>query len=249
MAKKILDIIMKILIFLTIALAVVSIANPDLIKSGIESLRWIVDWLWNWNYLIVFSSALIEAFPVIWVVIPGQNILLIVGGFFAEISTQNLIFAVVISSMWAIVWNYIWYILGKYYGDVFFEKYWYWFSLWETEVRYLKKSIHKWWAWSVILGKFHSLARAFVPFVAGSMGMKSRSFMIYNIIWSIFRSCTIVLIWVLFAKTYETVIDYIWYIFIWIMLLFILYIWKFKKKEFMQYMKEKNQEIEKRVNK
>lgn len=240
---------MKILIFLTVALAILSIARPELIKDAIESLRWVIDWLWNWNYLIVFSSALIEAFPVIWVVIPGQNILLIVWGFFAEISMQNLIFAVVISSIWAIIGNYIWYILWKYYWDVFFEKYWYWFSLWETEVRYLKKSIHKWWAWSVILWKFHSLARAFVPFVAGSMGMKSRSFMIYNIIGSIFRSCTIVLLWVLFAKTYETVIDYIWYIFIGITLLFIAYIWKFKKKEFMQYMKEKNEEIERKVNK
>jgi len=39
MIQKILDIIMKVLIFLTVALAILSIARPELIKDAIESLR------------------------------------------------------------------------------------------------------------------------------------------------------------------------------------------------------------------
>lgn len=247
MFKKIIDFTMKFLIFLTFALALLSIVKPSLIKDVIEWVRSGVLLLGNWNYAIVFISSLIESFPVLGVVVPGQNILLVVGGFFAEQSTSNLIYVCIISSIGAILGNYIGYILGRYYGEEFFKKYGLWFALWETEVKYLKKWIHKWWAWGVILGKFHNLARAFVPFLAGSMGMKKTSFLIYNVIGSIVRSVTIIVLGVLFANTYETIIDYIGYIILGIMVLTGLYIWKFKREAFLTYIQEKNAELERKL--
>ncbi len=238
---------MKFLIFLTFALAILSLIKPELIKDFIEWIRSGVLLLWNWNYLVVFVSALIESFPVLGVVVPGQNILLIVWGFFAEESITKLIYVCIISSFWAIAGNYIGYVLGVHYGDSFFKKYWLWFALWETEVKYMKKWIKKWGAWGIILGKFHNLARAFIPFIAGSMGMHRTSFLIYNIIGSIIRSLTIILLGVLFAKTYETVVDYIGYIMIWIMVLTALYIWRFKKQAFLKYLEEKNAELERKL--
>ena len=247
MFKKIVDILMKILIFLTFALAILSLVKPELIKDFIEWIRSGVLLLWNWNYIVVFISSLIESFPVLWVVVPWQNILLIVGGFFAENDTSKLIYVCIISSLWAIAGNYTWYILGRYYGEEFFKKYGLWFALWETEVKYLKKWIHKWGAWGITLGKFHNLARAFIPFIAGSMWMKKTSFLIYNVIWSVIRSVTIIVLWVLFAKTYESIIDYIGYIMIGIMLLTGIYIWKFKKQAFLKYIEEKNAELERKL--
>ena len=235
---------MKTLILLTIILWLLSIFQPSLIKTFIDWIRWVIELLWNWNYFIVFFSALIEAFPVLWVVVPWQNILLIVWWFFWNINNYNLVYVVIIACVWAIIWNYIWYILWKVYWKVFFKKYWLWFGIWETEVKYLKKWIKKWWATGIILWKFHNVARAFVPFIAWSMGMKSKKFMIYNVIGSVIRAITIIILWVLFAKTYDTIIDYIWYILIGIMIITWLYIWRFKKKEFKKYMEEKNREIE-----
>lgn len=244
--KKIVDIIMKVLIFLTFALALIGIFRGDLVKSAIEWVRDVVLSLGNWNYLVVFFSSLIESFPVLWVVIPGQNILLITGGFFAEQSKQQLLFVVLISWLGAMCGNYIGYILGKIYGEDFFKEYGMWFAIGETEVKYLKWGIEKWGPLGVVLWKFLSVARAFVPFIAGSMGMKSTKFMLYNMLGSFARSTVIVVLWVLFAKTYEVVVDYLGYIILWAFILGILYIWKFKRDAFLLYLQEKNEEIERK---
>jgi len=243
-AKKILDIFMKILIMFTVVLWIVTIFKPELIKDFIEWIKDIIYSIWNWNYLIIFITSLIESFPVLGVIVPWQNILLIVWWFFSKININNLYYVIIVASVWTILSNYIWYLLGIYYWEKFFKKYGIWFGIWQTEVKYLKKWVKKWWAWWIIVWKFHNLMRAFVPFIAGSMNMHKKSFFIYNILASIIRSVTIVVLWVVFAEYYETVIDYFWYIITWIMILTWIYIYKFKKKEFVKYMNEKNKEIE-----
>ena len=243
-AKKFLDILIKLLIASTIIFWILTLFKPELVKDFIEWIKTIIEGLWYWNYLIIFITSLIESFPVLGVVVPGQNILLIVWWFFSEISRENLYYVILIASIWAIISNYIWYFLGIYYWEKFFKKYGLWFWIWQTEVKYLKKWVKKWWAWGIILWKFHNLTRAFVPFIAGSMRMHHKSFFIYNIIGSTVRATTIVILWVVFAEYYEAVIDYFWYIMMWIMLLTWIYIYKFKKTEFLQYMREKNEEIE-----
>ena len=170
MLKKILKFLFNLLniffIILMIVLAFISIFKKEWFELFIEWLKIVISDLWYWNYLIIFWSSFIEAFPVLWVVVPGQNILMIVWWFFGNISQTNLIYVWILASIWAILWNYVWYLLWKIYWDSFFEKYWNWFWVWLTEVKYLKKSIDKWWAWWVILWKFHNVARAFIPFIA-----------------------------------------------------------------------------------
>lgn len=187
---------------------------------------------------------MIESFPVLWVVIPGQNILLAVWWFFWNISQTHLAYIIIISSIWATLWNFIWYILGRYYGDSFFAKYGIWFWIGLTEVRYLKKGIDKWWAIWIILWKFHPITRAFLPFIAGSMWMKSWLFAIYNIVGSIIRSVVIILLWVVFVEYYEFLIDHSGKITAVIFAAIWIYIYKFKRKEFKKYMQEKNEEME-----
>ena len=248
MIKKIIQLIFHIinviLIWITIWLAFISIFKKEWIEQFIEWMKLIIEWLWMWNYLIAWFSSLIEAFPVLWVVVPWQNILLIVWWFFWHIDNIHLIYIIIIASLWAIVWNRIWYTLWKHYWDSFFKKYWNRFWIWLTEVKYLKKWINKWWAWWIILWKFHPMTRAFLPFIAWSMWMASVKFMIYNIIWSIVRALTIILLWVVFVEYYKIILEYIWYIMMFIMVIVWLYIYKYKKKEFMQYLHEKNKELE-----
>lgn len=247
--KLLFQIINFLLIALTLVLTLISIFKKEWIEAFIEWMKIIIWWMWFWNYVIAWTSSLIEAFPVLWIVVPGQNILLIVWWFFWNISNTNLIYVAIIASVWAIIWNYIWYILWKHYWDDFFKKYWNRFGVWLTEVKYIKKWIHKWWAWWIIFGKFHPMTRAFLPFIAWSMWMKSTKFMLYNIIWSIVRSITIILLWVIFVEYYKIILEYIWtimmIIFIWVWI----YIYKYKRKEFVQYLKEKNEELEELNNK
>jgi len=253
MIKKIFKIIINILnitlIALSIILALIAIFKKEWIEAFIEWMKIVINWLWNWNYIIAFFSSLAEAFPVIWVVLPWQNILLIVWWFFGQISQTNLIYIIIIASIWAIIWNFIWFILWKYYWEHFFEKYWLWFGIWKTEVKYLKLSINKWWMWWIILWKFHPLTRSFLPFIAGSIWMKSKLFMIYNILWSIIRSSTIIILWVIFIEYYKIILEYIWTIFLVIIVLIIAYLYFYKKEALQKYLKEKNDEIEEQSRK
>lgn len=233
-----------LLIWLTLVLAIISIFKKEWIEAFIEWMKIVIEWMWYWNYVIAFTSSLIEAFPVIWVVVPWQNILLIVWWFFWNISKANLMYVMIVASIWALIWNYIWYLLWKIYWDSFFSKYWIRFWIWMTEVKYLKKSIHKWWAWWIILWKFHPMTRAFLPFIAWSMWMKSLRFMIYNIIWSIIRAVTIILLWVVFVEYYKVIIEHIWKIMIIIFAAVWFYIYKYKREEFKKYMIEKNEELD-----
>jgi membrane protein DedA with SNARE-associated domain len=248
MIKQIIKIFINILnalfVIFTLALFLIAIFKKEWFEMFIEWMKWEIAWLGMYNYLIVFTSAFIEAFPVIWVVVPGQNILLIVGWFFGEISYQNLIYVIIITSFWAIIWNYVWFLLGKKYGDSFFEKYWVRFGIGKTEVKYLKVWIDKWWALGITLWKFHPMTRSFLPFIAGTMGMKSKKFMIYNALWSIIRASTIVIFWVIFAQYYKIFLEHSGKISLAIFAIIAGYIYYFKKEAFIKYWKEKNLEME-----
>ena len=246
--QKLLSYTINILNFIfasiTIALLVIAIFRPEFVKQFLDWLKQIINWLWDFNYLIAFLSSIIESFPVIWVLVPWMQIMLMVWWFFWE---HHLYWVIFVAIIWAIIWNYIWYILWKKYWESFFKNYWEWFWLWKTELKILKKQIEKNWAWFIILWKFHNFTRAFVPFIAWSMWMKQKNFWLYNITWSIIWAVTIITLWVVFAKQYGNIVDNIEYIMLWVFVIIVLYISIFKRKEFAQYVKDKNDEIEEKI--
>lgn len=248
MIKKIIKICIQILnivfIILSLALLFISIFKKEWFEMFIEWMKIVINWLWYWNYIIVFLSSCIEAFPVLWVLLPGQNILLMVGWFFGHINNNNLVYVIIIASLWAIVWNYIWFLLGRHFWDSFFDKYGIWLWIGKTEVKYLKVWIEKWWALGITLWKFHPMTRSFLPFIAGSMGMKAGKFMFYNAIGSFIRATTIILLWVVFVKYYKILLEYSGTISLGIMILVWGYIYKYKRVEFKKYWDEKNIEME-----
>lgn len=207
-------------------------------------MKGVINGLWYWNYVIAFLSSLIEAFPVLWWFLPGTNILLLVGWFFWHSNITNLVYLIIVSSIWAIIWNLIWFILWVYFWKGFFKKYGIYVWVWLTELKYLEKSIHKWWLWGIVLWKFHSMTRTFIPFVAGTAGMKSWKFMLYNTIGSIIRSSLTITMWVFFVKYYKIILNYAGYIFLWIFILIWIYIYKYKRVEFKKYWDEKNAEMD-----
>lgn len=238
------NILNAVFVIIVLVLGFISIFNKPLMIEIIEWFEVLIQWVWNWNYLIAFSSSIIEAFPVLWVVVPGQNIMLLVAIFFAKLSWGKLILIYVLASVWAVIWNYIWYYLGRKFGDDFFKKYWVRFGVWVTEVKYLKKWIHKWWPIGITLWKFHNVTRAFLPFIAGSMWMKEKSFIFYNVVGSILRAVTIVTIGVVFGKYYEVILTYFGRIFIAVILWTLGFFYLFRRDALNEYIKEKSQELD-----
>lgn len=232
------------LIIATFVLMLIALFKPEWFEIFIEWMRGIVYWLGYWNYFIVFITAFLESFPLIGMSVPWQNIMLIVWWFFWETHLVEIIF---IAIFWAILWNFIWYLLWVHYGEWFFKKYGDWIGIGMTELKYMKWWIktHGWWM--MVVGKFHNMLRAFVPFIAWSMGMKNKVFWISNIIWAILRAIIIILLWVLFVSYYQKILEYAPSVLILIMCLLILYIYFFKKEEFKIYWKEKNEELDKKL--
>lgn len=226
------------------ALTAIAIFKPSWIELFIGWMERQIHSLGSWNYLIAFASSIIESFPVIGVLVPGQQIMLLVGGFFGKLGPVQLGYMIIFAIIGALIGNAIGYFLGKWYGHEFLERYGDWFGLGRTELKYLRKQIEKNGAWFIILGKFHNFTRAFIPFIAGSMGMKTGKFWIYNIIGSVLWAGTIITLGVAFVTYYKTILSYFSYILMGIMICTIIYIYFFKKEAFVSYIKEKEKEIE-----
>lgn len=73
--------------------------KPELMKEFLHWISGIIELLGYWNYVIIFISSFIEVFPVLGVVIPGQNIMIVSGGFFGNLSTTYLITSIVVASV------------------------------------------------------------------------------------------------------------------------------------------------------
>lgn len=230
-----------IFVWLIIWFLLVAIFKKEWIEFALETLKNVVQDLWNWNFVIILLISIIESFPVIWVVVPGQQAMLIVGWVFWSIT---LIPVIICASIWALIWNYVWFYLWKEYWDVFFKKYWNWIWIWITELQYLKKSTEKSWWLFVIFWKFHNTTRSFIPFIAGWMWMQNNKFWIYNFIWSVLWSTVIIILWTMFVKHYKEILNYIEYIFLWFFVFLWIYIYFFKKKEFKKYLQDKEKEWE-----
>ncbi|MDD5213230.1 MAG: DedA family protein [Candidatus Gracilibacteria bacterium] len=246
LVKGLMQIINVALIILMISLTIISIFRPDLVKDAIEWIKNEVQNLGYWNYVIVGISSAIEGFPVLGVVIPGQNIMMIVGGFFG---TKYMFYTILAGTIGAILGNEAGFLLGKNYGEKFINKYGDWFGIGKTESKYLKSWVEKYGSFAVILAKFHNVARAFMPFVLAGANMKHKTFFLYNIIGSAVRATVMISVGVVFAANYEKIVDYMGYIIAGIMIGSFAFIYFFKKEAFMKYLAEKQAEIEEKSKK
>jgi membrane protein DedA with SNARE-associated domain len=192
---------------------------------------------------------LLESLPIIGTILPGQVIMLSVWGFYGATSVTAFFGILVCAISWSVISNAIGYFMGKHYGEDFFKKYWMWVGIEQTELKYLKAWVDTWGVWGIILSKFHPQGRAFLPFIAGSMGFTKTKFWISNIIASTLWAVTFISIGIFFAQYYETIIKYIGWVMTWVIFSFLAYYWFFKRDKLITYWKEKNLEMEAKYKK
>lgn len=233
-------------VLLTFVFVYLSFFHKELLLYYLQQLKTLVTNLWYWNYIIIFIFGFVESFPLIWVSVPWQTILITIAWF---LWYKHIIISSLLAFSGAILWNYVWYLMWVKYGESFFKKYWNWIGIGTTDIKYIKKGVEKHGLLFVIFWKFHNLFRAFVPFIAWSSWMHSTSFTLANIIWSFLRAIVMVLLWVFFIDNSEIILKNIWKIVLFIIFLFALYIFFFKKEEFKKYFKEKSKEMDEMMNK
>lgn len=246
--KKIIHTLILTLLIAMFLFLTISFFYPDILLPVIEWIKIKIEYIWKWNFVLAFLSSLAESLPIIGTIIPGQIILMSVGGFYGSGSLSQFLWVLFSAIFWSILSNAIGYYLWKYYGEDFFKTYGMWVWIEQTELKYLKKWVNTWGPWGIILSKFHPQWRALLPFIAGSMGFLKIKFWVYNIIASTLWAITFISIGIFFADNYEVIVKYIGYIITGIIALFFWYMWFFQKEKLTQYWKEKNEEIQKKYS-
>ena len=246
--KKITHYIIIGLLIIMFAFLIITLFKPGILEPIIEWIKLQIESLGKWNYLLAFVSALAESLPIIGTIIPGQVIMLSVGGFYGWTGLEQFLWVLLCAISWSIISNAIGYFLWKKYGENFFDTYWVWVGIEATELRYLKKWVNTWGAWGIILSKFHPHARAFLPFIAGSMGFKQTRFWIFNIIASTLWATTFIAIGIFFAEYYEVILKYIGWGITGIILWVLWYFCFFRRAALIKYWKEKNADMEAKYN-
>ena len=231
---------------LSLGLLVLTFAKPEWIKSGIEWIWQLIQTLGNWNYLIAFSSACIESLPIIGTLVPGMNVMILVGGFWWK---THIIGTVVLAIIGAMLGNYLGYWTWKWYGHSIIEKYGDYIGLGHTEQRILGKQIEQNGFWYIVLGKFHNFTRSFIPFIAWASGMQEQKFWIYNTVGSIIWAISINLLGIFFIDQYESILDNLGQIMLVIFALVFVYFWFFRRDSLKRYMRDKQREIEEKIEK
>ena len=148
------------------------------------------------NYPIAYITAMIESLPLIGMVIPGQNVLLLIAGFVGQ---HALLWMIVIAALGVFTGDMIGYRVGTRIPQSELVHYGSYFGLGEKEISYIYRSIHTYGRWAMIIGKFHGLPRSIIPFVAGNSRLPLRRFVLINIVASLIRSTFIVVLGVIFV--------------------------------------------------
>lgn len=247
--KKIIHALIMGLLILMFAFLTISLFYPDILLPVIEWIKVQIEHIGKWNYLLAFVSALAESLPIIGSIIPWQIILLSVWGFYGGMWVEQFLGVLFAAISGSILSNAIGYYLGKYYGEEFFTRYGMWIGIEQTELKYLKKWVDTWGPWGIILSKFHPQGRAFLPFIAGSMGFLKTKFWLYNIFASLLWAVTFITIGIFFAEHYEVITKYMGYTLMGIMLAVFGYMWVYRKEKLMEYWQEKNREFEAKYKK
>ena len=129
------------------------------------------------GYWIAFFAALLETTIGIGIILPGSTLILFLGALSASgyLDLGDLIWFAV---MGAIIGDNLNYYLGKKYGTRWLSR-----GFWFFNAQHVEKARHfmdAHGAKSIFLGRFIPSVKEVVPFIAGSVGMRRKTFLIWN---------------------------------------------------------------------
>jgi len=134
------------------------------------------------GYWVAFFAAFIETTVGVGLILPGSTIILFLGALSARglLDIGDLIWFAVLG---AIIGDNLNYYLGRKYGARWVEK-----GFWFLKAGHIEKAKHfmdRHGGKSVFLGRFIPSVKEIVPFIAGSIKMNKRTFMLWNVLGAI----------------------------------------------------------------
>jgi undecaprenyl-diphosphatase len=132
-----------------------------------------------------------------------------IGGVLVRTGILDIGDVIFFSILGAILGDLMGYLLGRKYGFNFITKYGKYFFFKKEHFEKTKKLMNHHTGKTLMIGRFHSLTRAFAPFVAGSTNVPFLKFMTYNIIGGISWAISFITIGYIFGESYEIASKYI----------------------------------------
>jgi undecaprenyl-diphosphatase len=133
-----------------------------------------------WLYAAIAALVFLECSAFFGLVFPGETAILL-GGFMAYQGKLSVITLAVVTSLAAISGDTVGYWLGDYKGRRWIVRFGKRFGASEERLDSAKQYFHRFGGRAVFLGRFTSVARAFVPFTAGTLHLPYRVFLPYNV--------------------------------------------------------------------
>lgn len=151
-----------------------------------------------WGYWIAFFAALLETTLAVGLFLPGSTIILFLGALSARgyLDMGDLIW---FSVLGAVIGDNVNYFLGRKYGEKWLKG-----GLWILKEKHIIKAryfMDAHGAKSIFLGRFIPSVKELAPFLAGSINMNKRTFMLWNVLGAIGWGFQWVLAGYLFAQS------------------------------------------------
>jgi membrane protein DedA with SNARE-associated domain len=158
----------------------------------------------HWAYLLLFLSTALETSAFLGLAVPGETIA-VLGGFMVQRGFLDLgdTFAVIIAG--AIVGDNVGYLLGRRLGRPWLHRFVGRFGLDPVRTEHVEELFRRRAGVAVVVGRLTAVMRAFIPFIAGSSGMRFRSFLPYNVVGGVVWGVAVVMVGYLFGASWTVV--------------------------------------------
>ncbi len=139
-----------LLVTLMVGIGLLSLFSPETMRQGIDWMGIQIKSWGQWNYVILLVTAMAESFPFVGAVLPGMNIMILVGGFFVARQWDIFPLAALLAMIGACLGNALGYFMGKYGNPETLKKYGAFFGAGPRELGWLEKQIHKNGFWFIV---------------------------------------------------------------------------------------------------
>jgi len=180
------------------------------------------------GYSVLMLVAILEATPMFGFFVPGQMVA-IGSGILAKVGTINILEAIIVLSIGAIIGDLIGYYLGNKYGENFILKYGKYFFLKDENFQKTRTLLNEHTGKTIIIGRFNSVTRSFSPFAAGSVNIPFYKFLFYDIIGGITWAITFSGLGYFFGHNYRSITNYFGEFFVVAFIIGALIVYAYKK--------------------
>lgn len=154
-------------------------AGPVKLALVTQLLEWLRPFFETFGYVIVSVAMFFESAAFTGIFVPG-DVILAIGGVYAGQGELSLAGVIACGALFGVLGTSVGYLLGRRYGDAFLRRVPI-LRRFEDRLTQAQRSVAANAGKTIVVGRFVTGAAVFVPFVAGSSGVRPRTFFAYAV--------------------------------------------------------------------